>query len=141
MIRTFTAGQASRISGVPYRTLDFWARSGFLAPSAQQANGRGSERRYTVSDLFRLMIAKRLRDGGLSLATCKMILRIAPHNPLDDRATRNLWLLSDFTAAWLLDSAEEVLAYTTKKKLALWLVVNLRSMAQELKAKVEEMRS
>ena len=63
----FTAGQASRLSGVRYRTLDYWATSHFLPPSAQAAEGTGTQRGYTFLDLIQLRVAKRLRDAGISL--------------------------------------------------------------------------
>jgi len=63
----FTAGQACRLSGVPYRTLDYWASSGFLPPNAQAAEGAGTWRGYTFRDIVQLRVAKRLRDAGISL--------------------------------------------------------------------------
>jgi DNA-binding transcriptional MerR regulator len=63
----FTSGQACRLSGVPYRRLDYWATSGFLPPSAQVAEGTGTWRGYTFLDLVQLRVAKRLRDAGISL--------------------------------------------------------------------------
>jgi DNA-binding transcriptional MerR regulator len=65
--QVFSAGQASRLSRVRYRTLDYWARSGFLAPSAQEASGKGSDRRYTFLDIVQLRVAQRMRDAGISL--------------------------------------------------------------------------
>jgi DNA-binding transcriptional MerR regulator len=67
VLGAFTAGQASRLSGVRYRTLDYWATSHFLPPSAQTAEGTGTQRGYTFLDLVQLRVAKRLRDAGISL--------------------------------------------------------------------------
>jgi len=63
----FTSGQACRLSGVVYRTLDYWASSGFLPPSAQDAEGKGTWRGYSFRDIVQLRVAKRLRDAGISL--------------------------------------------------------------------------
>jgi DNA-binding transcriptional MerR regulator len=63
----FTAGQACRLSGVAYRTLDYWASSGFLAPSTQQAEGKGTWRGYSFLDIIQLRVAQRLREAGISL--------------------------------------------------------------------------
>ena len=52
--RSFGAQAASRISGVPYSTLDFWARSGILEPSIAVAKGTGSDRMYSLTDLYAL---------------------------------------------------------------------------------------
>lgn len=65
--QVFSAGQASRLSEVRYRTLDYWARSEFLTPSVQEASGKGSDRRYTFLDIVQLRVAKRMRDAGISL--------------------------------------------------------------------------
>jgi DNA-binding transcriptional MerR regulator len=63
----FTSGQACRLSGVAYRTLDYWASSGFLPPSAQETEGKGTWRGYSFRDIVQLRVAKRLRDAGISL--------------------------------------------------------------------------
>jgi DNA-binding transcriptional MerR regulator len=63
----FTAGQASRLSGVSLPTLAYWAVSDFVTPSAQEAQGTGTWRGYTFRDIVQLRVAKHLRDAGLSL--------------------------------------------------------------------------
>jgi DNA-binding transcriptional MerR regulator len=63
----FTSGQACRLSGVAYRTLDYWAASGFLPPSAQETEGKGTWRGYSFTDIVQLRVAKRLREAGISL--------------------------------------------------------------------------
>lgn len=63
----FTSGQACRLSGVAYRTLDYWASSGFIPPGGQETEGKGSWRGYTFRDIVQLRVAKRLRDAGISL--------------------------------------------------------------------------
>ena len=62
----FAAGRASEISGVPYRTLDYWARSRFLTPSLAPANGKGTQRQYSFNDLIALRVARELRTAGVS---------------------------------------------------------------------------
>lgn len=69
----FTSGQVCRLTGVPYRTLDYWASSGFLSPSAQAADGTGTWRFYTFLDLVQLRVAKRLRDAGISLQGLRIV--------------------------------------------------------------------
>ena len=63
----WTAGQVARLSGVPYRTVDYWASSGFIEPSVQAAQGRGQWRGYSFRDIVQLRVARRLRDAGISL--------------------------------------------------------------------------
>ena len=40
-----------KLSGVSYRTLDYWARTGLLRPSFDEANGTGTERVYSFQDV------------------------------------------------------------------------------------------
>ena len=46
--RTFTSGDICQLTGIPYRTLDFWARSGFAAPHISAAQGIGTDRLYSL---------------------------------------------------------------------------------------------
>ena len=85
----FTAGQASRLSGVSLHTLAYWAMSDFVTPSAQEAHRTGTRRGYTFRDIVQLHVAKRLRDAGLSLqALRKVQTRLqqaqAPETPFGD---------------------------------------------------------
>ena len=43
-----------------------WAASGFVAPSAQECQGKRTRCNYTFRDIVQLRVAKRLRDAGLS---------------------------------------------------------------------------
>jgi DNA-binding transcriptional MerR regulator len=63
----FTAGQAVRLTGVAYATLNVWAKTGFLVPSVAGADGSGSMRRYSFGDLVALKIAHSLRGGNLQV--------------------------------------------------------------------------
>jgi DNA-binding transcriptional MerR regulator len=71
---TFSAGEAARISGLNYRTLDHWARTKFIVPSISEANGTGTERRYAFGDLIALRVAHELRLGGISTQALRSIV-------------------------------------------------------------------
>ncbi len=70
----YSAGQAARLSRTPYRTLDYWAKSGFLAPSLAPARGKGSQRRYSFADLVALRVASLLREQGISLRQLRRVV-------------------------------------------------------------------
>ena len=72
--QAYSSGQASRLTGVPYRTLDYWARTRFIVPSAAEASGTGSERRYTFKDLVALRIVRELRAGGVSTRALRRVV-------------------------------------------------------------------
>ena len=63
----FTAGQAAKVTGLKYATVDYWDRSGFLSPSVAGAQGKGSDRVYSFQDLIALRVARQLREAGISL--------------------------------------------------------------------------
>ena len=64
---SYSGLQASKIVGISYRQLDYWARTDLIRPSIADAHGSGSQRRYSYEDLMRLKLVKRLIDNGLSL--------------------------------------------------------------------------
>src|SRR3977135_257023 len=56
-----------KLTGVTYRQLDYWARTGLVGSSIRQAAGRGSRRGYSFQDLVALRVVARLLDAGVSL--------------------------------------------------------------------------
>ena len=71
----FTAKQVVALTGVPYKRLDSWAKSGFLIPSIAAADGTGSRRLYSFQDLITLRTAKLLRDAGISLQGLRNVVQ------------------------------------------------------------------
>lgn len=65
--RTFSTKDAANITGLTYRQVDHWVRSGFLTPDTA-ANGSGSRRRLSYEDLMKLSLAKALSNAGVPLA-------------------------------------------------------------------------
>lgn len=52
MTASYHTPEVARITGIPLRTLDYWARAAILKPSVAEANGTGSERLYSFDDLI-----------------------------------------------------------------------------------------
>ncbi len=71
--RGFTAGQAARLCGVKYRTVDYWSRSGFLEASISEAYGKGTRRVYSFADVVSLRVARELRRLGVSLQGLRLV--------------------------------------------------------------------
>ena len=63
----FSGPAVCRISGVTYRQLDYWARTGLVTPSVTPAQGSGSKRVYSYADLVEVKVIKALIDAGVSL--------------------------------------------------------------------------
>ncbi|HET7235545.1 MAG TPA: MerR family transcriptional regulator [Actinomycetota bacterium] len=59
--------EVTKIVGISYRQLDYWARTGLVRPSVQDAQGSGSQRLYSFQDLATLKLIKRMLDSGVSL--------------------------------------------------------------------------
>lgn len=70
----FTARQVVRLTGVPYSTLNLWAKNGLVQPSVAPGTGSGSERVYSLSDLVALKVAFELRKSGVTTSSLKKIV-------------------------------------------------------------------
>ena len=70
---TYSGTQAARIAGISYRRLDYWARTDLVRPTAADAQGSGSRRRYTYRDLLELRVIKNLLDAGIRLESIRKV--------------------------------------------------------------------
>lgn len=57
----------TKIVGITYRQLDYWARTELVTPSVRTAGGSGTQRLYSFDDIVALRVVKRLLDTGVSL--------------------------------------------------------------------------
>lgn len=71
----FGARAVLQLTGVSYRQLDHWARTGLVGSSIRQAAGRGSRRVYSFGDLVALRVVGQLRDAGVSVQTIRRAVR------------------------------------------------------------------
>jgi len=97
---------ACNVAGITYRQLDYWARTGLVAPSVRPAKGSGSQRLYSFRDILVLKIVKRLLDAGVSLPNIRVAV-----DQLRARGVRDLariTLISDGTTVYECTSPEEV---------------------------------
>ncbi len=62
----------TRIVGITYRQLDYWARTGLVEPTYRRAEGSGTQRLYSFEDIVRLRVVKRLLDTGVSLQKVRL---------------------------------------------------------------------
>jgi DNA-binding transcriptional MerR regulator len=63
----YRAPHVCKLVGITYRQLDYWARTELLQPSLRAAEGSGTQRLYSFSDLVQLRMIKGLLDAGLHL--------------------------------------------------------------------------
>src|SRR5215472_10595517 len=104
----YTTKQVTEITNVKYRTLDYWAKSGFLEPSIARAAGTGSERVYSLLDLVALKVARELREQGISV---RMLRRIVRYLRTEEALTHPL------AEAKLVVAGKDVLMVTNKSDL------------------------
>ncbi len=67
----FGARAVLDLTGISYRQLDYWARTGLVGSSIRQAAGRGSRRVYSFPDLVALRVVGQLREAGVSVQTIR----------------------------------------------------------------------
>ncbi len=92
--------------GITYRQLDYWARTALVEPSVKNAEGSGSQRLYSFTDVVHLKIIKNLLDAGISLQQIRKAveyLRSEIGRPLED-----VTLLSDGKTIYACTSPDEV---------------------------------
>jgi DNA-binding transcriptional MerR regulator len=68
------------LTGVPYSTLNLWAKNGLLHPSIDAGIGSGSERIYSFSDLIALRVASELRKSGVTTRSLRRVIEFLRQN-------------------------------------------------------------
>ena len=108
MIDAYRAPQVCNLVGISYRQLDYWARTGLIMPSVQQATGSGSQRLYSFADVVQLKVVKRLLDAGMSLKKIRKAMDILGAELASDSPLTDVTLLSDGNTIYAARSASEV---------------------------------
>lgn len=89
----YPAGAATRIAGVSYQTLNKWAKTGFIEPSLQPADGQGSERLYSLGDLLALSVAKLFRQSRIAISCIAGVAEFVKNLDIDPDENKNADLL------------------------------------------------
>ena len=104
-METFNSKTVSRIVGVSLRQIQYWDEQGFIRPSVKLADGRGSKRLYSFSDLVQLKVVKDLTDYGLSLRKIRRCLsHLKRTSPAAVQPLHSLKYLTDGTKLFVLTS-------------------------------------
>jgi len=102
----FRGPQACAIVGITYRQLDYWARTGLVRPELRDANGSGTQRLYSFTDLVHLRVIKNLLDTGVALPKIRRAIRYIAdelRTPLE-----NVTLMSDGKSIFAATSDSEI---------------------------------
>jgi len=134
----YRAPQVCSIVGITYRQLDYWARTGFMAPSLQRARGSGSQRLYSFADLVQLKVIKRLIDAGMDVkrirrAFSELSRQDNSWNWEDGRVT----LVSDGASIYALKSPEEIIDIFKKGQAVMGVV--LGPLVEEISGEVRQL--
>lgn len=132
----FRGPQVCSVVGITYRQLDYWARTDLLRPSISDANGSGSQRRYSYGDLLQLKVIKRLLDAGISLSQARRAIECLRATG-EDVATANLVI--DERRSVLAHSGEEIVDLLQGGQGVLNIVLPLGGVVSELEAAITEL--
>lgn len=127
----FRAPQVCRIIGITYRQLDYWARTGLLRPSINDARGSGTQRVYSYADLLQLKMVKQLLDAGVSLHSTRKAVGCLRNSETDVAGT-NLIITDD--SSTLTRSETELFNWLRGTTGTLSIVVSIDKIISEVDA-------
>ncbi|MGD2101368.1 MAG: MerR family transcriptional regulator [Acidimicrobiia bacterium] len=104
----YRAPQVCKLVGITYRQLDYWARTGLIVPSLAKAQGSGSQRLYSFTDVVQLKVIKNLLDAGMSLKKIRSAVEILRQELDSDQPLADVTLLSDGQTIYAAHSDQEV---------------------------------
>jgi DNA-binding transcriptional MerR regulator len=128
--------QVCNIVGITYRQLDYWARTDLLRPSLVDAQGSGSQRRYSYRDLVALKVIKSLLDAGLSLQTARKAVDYLRDHLGEDLASASLVL--DGPRSVLVRTGEDIVDVVRHGQGVLN-IVPLAGLVEQLEASIHEL--
>lgn len=134
----FRGPQVCKLVGISYRQLDYWARTDLIRPSLADAQGSGTQRRYSYRDLVALKVIKSLLDAGVSLQTARKAIEYLRSHLGEEISSASL----------VLNGANSVLAQTgedlvdlVRQGQGVLNIVPLGAVVEELDARMHELES
>jgi DNA-binding transcriptional MerR regulator len=134
----FRGPQVCKLVGISYRQLDYWARTDLIRPSLADAQGSGTQRRYSYRDLVALKVIKSLLDAGVSLQTARKAIEYLRSYMGEELASASLVL--NGTNSVLAQSGEDLVDLVRRGQGVLN-IVPLGSVVEELDARIHELES
>jgi DNA-binding transcriptional MerR regulator len=130
--------QACKIVGITYRQLDYWTRTGLVAPTVQGATGSGTQRLYSFNDLLELKVIKSLTDAGASLQKVRQALDYVKSDLDADWAT--LTIVTDGAGVYACTSDAEVVDLLRSGQGVLGAIVAVDKVRDQLAGDLRELR-
>jgi DNA-binding transcriptional MerR regulator len=131
----FGAKAVLELTGISYRQLDYWARTGLVGSSIRQAAGRGSRRVYSFQDLVALRVVGQLRDAGVSIQTIRRAVAYLKRHADQPLATLSLTAKGKKVFA-LTDDPAKLVEATAEGQVVL--TISVESLARHLERGVTE---
>ena len=132
----FSGRRTAEIVGITYRQLDYWARTDLVRPSLADANGSGSRRRYSYTDLLELKVIKSLLDAGIRLESVREAFSYLRDHLGEDVTTANLVI----RGSSVLVSTDEELVDVVKQGQGVLNILPLGGVKDEVDAAIVELR-
>lgn len=102
----FLGPTACAAAGITFRQLDYWARTGLVAPSVRTLRGTDPHRLYSFRDILVLKVVRRLLDTGVSLQSIRTAVEHLRRCRVDELA--DITLMSDGATVYECQSPDEV---------------------------------
>lgn len=136
ILSTFFSGPTvCRLTGVTYRQLDYWARTGLVTPSITPAMGSGSKRKYAYLDVLEVKVIKSLLTSGVSLARARQAVECLRNSLGADLASSSL-VMSD--SGSVLAHSDGDLVDLLRGGQGVFNIFNLASVVAELTTTIRE---
>ncbi len=133
----FSGPMVCRLTGVTYRQLDYWARTGLVTPSIRSAQGSGSKRKYSYGDLLEVKVIKSLLSSGVALARARQAVECL-RNSLGANLASSSLVLSD--AGSVLARDEDALVDLLRGGQGVFNIVPLANVVAELTTTIRQSR-
>lgn len=133
----FRAPHVCSLVGITYRQLDYWARTDLITPSMRQANGSGSQRLYSFTDVVQLKMIKRLKDAGMSLPKIRMAMETLREHLGEHRSLTDVTLVADGSSIYAATSPDQIIDVLQRGQGVFAMAVG--PLTEELEADVEEL--
>lgn len=130
--------QTCKIVGITYRQLDYWTRTGLVEPTLQPAQGSGTQRLYSFSDLLQLKLIKSLIEAGASLQKVRSAIEYLREHVTDDWS--QVTIVTDGGGVYACTSDAEVIDLLRSGQGVLGAVVAVDKVQEQLRGTLRELR-
>lgn len=132
----FNTKAITSITGLTMRQIDYWDKTHFIKPSVREAEGYGSVRLYSFTDLVQMKVAKTLMGKGITLQKIrKSITYLKKNMPDIEKPLSELRFLTDGTTVFVITRDDKQIVDTLKKGQLVFSIA-LGDLIEELRGQV-----